>query len=130
MSASGRARIDPRERFAGHEKTFNLEKEFEALPNESRVHNGHMQKALYRHGPVITAIFSLEKDGFLNEHKADGESILHVIDGQLFVKTAENEYTLNTNEMLLLDPGVVHDMKAVKPTRLLFTFMRLDGKDD
>jgi hypothetical protein len=50
--------VHPRERFAGSEKLFKLDQEFAALPNESTVHGGHMQKALYRHKTVTTAIFA------------------------------------------------------------------------
>jgi quercetin dioxygenase-like cupin family protein len=127
--SSGRTRVHPRERFAGHEKLFKLSDEFATLPKESSVHQGHMQKALYRHKAVTTAIFAFEAGGAINEHQTEGELTIHVLTGKLFVRTAENEYTLGPNELLLLDPGVTHDIKAVEATKLLMTFVQLRDED-
>lgn len=127
-TSSERRRIAPRERFAGSEKQFNLDAEFASLPDESTVRQGHMQKAIYRHGRVTTAIFDFEAEGGIDQHKLEGESTLHVLEGQLFVQTSENEYTLSANELLLLDPGIAHDLKAVTPTRVLMTVVLDDGK--
>jgi len=120
-----RARVHPRERFAGSEKLFKLDEEFDALPNESTMHGGHMQKALYRHKTVTTAIFALEAGGVLNEHDTDCELTILVLSGKLFVRTDQHEYTLGPNELLLLDPGVKHDMKAVDATKMLMTFVQI-----
>jgi quercetin dioxygenase-like cupin family protein len=127
MSASPqRARVHPRERFAGSEKLFQLDREFGALPDESTVHGGHMQKALYRHKTVTTAIFAFEPGGWIDEHETECELTILVLEGKLFVTTEESEYTLGRNEMLLLNPGVKHDIKAVEPTRLLMTFVQIE----
>ena len=40
------------------------------------------------------------------------------------VATAEHEYVLGPNDLLLLDPGVPHDLKAIEPSRMLMTFVR------
>lgn len=120
-----RSRVHPRERFAGSEKLFKLDEEFAALPNESTMHGGHMQKALYRHKTVTTAIFAFESGGTINAHETDCELTIHVLSGKLFVHTNQHEYTLAASEMLLLDPGVTHDIKAVEETRLLMTFVQI-----
>jgi quercetin dioxygenase-like cupin family protein len=119
----GRVRTDPRERFAGSEKHFDLAREFEQLPRESVLRQGHMQKALYRHGPATTGIWIFEKDGGLTQHVIEGEAFIHVLEGRLFVRTAENEYTLGAGEILLLDAGTPHDMRAVVKTRMMMTFV-------
>lgn len=123
-----RARVHPRERFAGTEKVFKLDEEFAALPNESTMHGGHMQKALYRHKTVTTAIFAFEPDGTIDAHETECELTIHVLSGKLFIHTDQNEYTLGPNEMLLLDPGVTHDIKAVDATKLLMTFVQIDSE--
>jgi outer membrane lipoprotein-sorting protein/uncharacterized cupin superfamily protein len=120
-----RTRVHPRERFAGSEKLFKLDHEFAALPNESTLHGGHMQKALYRHKTVTTAIFAFEPGGWIDEHQTDGELTIHVLSGKLFVRTDQNEYTLGPNDLLLLDPGVKHDLKAMEETKLLMTFVQI-----
>lgn len=119
----GRRRIHPRERFAGAERIFNLERAFAELPAESQPRQGHMQKALYRLGPTTTAIFAFDKGGSIDQHSPEGESIIHVLTGRLSVRTAKKRHELGPNDLLLLNPGVPHDLKALEPTRMLMTFV-------
>lgn len=117
----GRPRIPPRERFAGTERLFNLEKAFAELPGESTPRQGHMQKALYRLGPTTTAIFAFETGGEIDQHSVDGESIIHVLSGRMSIRTAQSKRELGPNDLMMLDPGVPHDVKALEPTRMLMT---------
>ncbi len=116
-----RLRIPPRERFSGSERVFDLDAAFAELPAESVPRQGHMQKALYRLGPATTAIFAFEAGGGLEQYAVDGEAIIHVISGRLLVRTGGSSYTLTANQMVMLNPGVPHDLEALKPTRLLLT---------
>jgi quercetin dioxygenase-like cupin family protein len=118
-----RRRIPPRERFSGSERVFNLDKAFADLPGESTPRQGHMQKALYRLGPTTTAIFAFEKGGAIEQHTAEGESIIHVLSGRLSVRTSKSKHELRANDLLLLNPGVPHDLEALEPTRMLMTFV-------
>lgn len=124
-----RRRIHPRERFAGAERIFNLDKAFADLPAESQPRQGHMQKALYRLGPTTTAIFAFDKGGSIDQHSPEGESIIHVLTGRLSVRTAKARHELGPNDLLLLDPGVAHDLKALEPTRMLMTFVLGDASE-
>ncbi len=116
-----RLRVPPRERFAGCERIVDLRAAFSALPAESVPRKGHMQKTLYRLGPTTTAIFAFERGHGLDQYAVDGEAIIHVIRGRLRVRTAESEYDLAENQMLLLDPGVPHEVTALEPARMLLT---------
>ena len=116
-----RPRQHPRERFADTEKVYLLDDEFAAMAEESTVHQGHMQKALYRHGGVTTAIFQFESEGLIREHSVSGESIVHVLTGELAVTTETTTHTLPAGSLLLLKPDVKHDLRATKPTRMLMT---------
>jgi quercetin dioxygenase-like cupin family protein len=119
-----RRRVPPRQRFAGTERVFNLRKAFAQLPRESTPRQGHMQKALYRLGPTTTAIFAFKKDGRIDHHVFDGEAIIQVLRGRISVCTKHKRHLLKTNELMMLDPGVPHDFKALRPTRLLVTFVQ------
>lgn len=120
-----RTRMAPRDRFAGAEQAFRLADEFANLPAQSTPRQGHMQKALYRHGPVTTAIFEFQKDGHINQHAIEGESILHVLEGRVIVHTPTAEYDLGPNDLLLIDPAVPHDIRAAERSRLLMTVVLL-----
>ena len=119
--AAGRPRIPPRERFAGVERVFNLDEAFAQLPGESRLRQGHMQKALYRLGPTTTAIFSFDNGAGLEQHTMEGEAIIHVLAGRLSVRTAKAQHELGPNDLMMLDPGVAHTLQAIEPTRMLMT---------
>jgi len=121
--AQSRPRIPPRVRFAGPERVINLEQAFAELPAESTPRQGHMQKALYRLGPTTTAIFEFEAGGAIDQHTAEAEAIIHVLSGRLMVRTANAKHELGPNDVMLLDPGVPHDLKALAPTRMLMTFV-------
>jgi quercetin dioxygenase-like cupin family protein len=118
-----RPRIPPRVRFAGTERVFNLDQAFAELPAESTPRQGHMQKALYRLGPTTTAIFEFSAGGGIDQHTIEGESTIHVLSGRLSVRTAVAQHELGPNDLLLLDPGVPHDLTALEPTRMLMTFV-------
>ena len=118
-----RPRVPPRERFKWTERVFNLDKAFADLPGESTSRQGHMQKALYRLGPTTTAIFAFEKGSTIDQHTMEGEAIIHVMSGRLSVRTAKGKRDLRTNDLMLLDPGVPLDLKALEPTRMLMTFV-------
>ena len=128
MSTFERRRVAPRERFAKSERQLNLDREFENLPSESELRQGHMQKALYKHGAATTGIFIFEANGGIDQHRVEGEAAIHVLEGQLLVRTGEGEYTLSRNDVLLLNPDVPHDLRAVEPTRMLMTVVLSDGE--
>jgi quercetin dioxygenase-like cupin family protein len=119
-------RIPPRTRFAGSEHIVHLEPAFAALPSESTVHQGHMQKALYRLGRTTIAIFHFETGGRMTPHLVEGEAIIHVLSGRLRVHTSQALHDLSGGSLLLLDPNVPHDVTALEPTRMLLTVV-LDG---
>lgn len=122
-----RRRVPPRERFSGKERVFDLEQAFADLPAESTLRQGHMQKALYRLGPTTTAIFTFERGGRIDRHRLDGESIMHVLSGCLEIRTPRGTRELGPGEMMLLNPGVPHDLTARRATRMLMTFVLKDS---
>ena len=46
-----------------------------------------------------------------------------MISGRLSVRTAKGTQELKTNDLMMLDPSVPHDLKALEPTRMLMTFV-------
>lgn len=116
-----RLRVHPRERFAASELRFNLAEAFERLKEESVARQGHIQKTLYHHGPTTLAIFAFEAGAAMDQHAVDGEAILHVLNGRLTVTTEDATHDLRAGSVLLLDPGVPHDVHAKEPTHLMLT---------
>lgn len=119
---SGRTRVPPQERFAPAEGEFDLEAASHALWNEANAgQHGHRQMALFRHGPATLALYCFEPGASLPDHAVDGPVIIQVLEGELIVRTEQNQHTLPAGRMLRLAPGVTHDVEARKRSRMLLT---------
>lgn len=114
-----RLRPRPSERFASSELVYDLQQEFERLPEESRPRQGHMQKAIWKHGRLTCALFEFEPGGSIPAHSVEGEAVLHVISGHIAVNADGQEHVLGPGQVLLLDPRVPHDLSAEEPARVL-----------
>ncbi len=117
-----RLRRAPVERFAGREHAYNLAEIAEELRAEPRpATNGHRQITIAHHGPVALVLFDFEADGRLVDHVADGLVTIHALEGHVQVKTEEGERELSTGTVLVLSPGVTHDLRAIVPSQVLLT---------
>jgi quercetin dioxygenase-like cupin family protein len=118
----GRLREHPQQRFAAHEQFFDLQAAVEHLAaEEGMTADGHRQIALYRHGPMTVGLFIFERGGRLPDHSAEGVVMLQTLSGALEVKTAARTHALTPGQMLVLAPGVKHDVLAHQPSRMLMT---------
>jgi quercetin dioxygenase-like cupin family protein len=125
-----RRRTPPRERFVGEEHLFDLEAESARLrtePGEAR--DGHRQITLFRGGGVSIVLFDFEAEGWLRDHAADGYVTVHVLDGEIRMTTDTQEHRMPAGSLLVLRPGVRHDVRAEIPSRMLLT-VRLDPAED
>lgn len=59
------------------------------------------------------------------EHKIDGELTLQCIEGELRVHAHGREISLVPGQMLFLDGGVSHSVKAIKDSSALLTLLRI-----
>ncbi len=120
--SESRLREHPDQRFAGLIHHVDLNEAVERLRHEPvRLTHGHRQMALYHHGSLTVALFQFNPDGGLEKHVADAAVIIHVLEGTISVKTAESTTTLTSGQMLMLPPGVPHDLTAPHPALVLLT---------
>ena len=125
-----RQRTPPGERFAGGEHLFDLAAESQRLrdePGEAR--DGHRQITLFRGGGVSIVLFDFEAGGRLADHAADGYVTVLVLEGDVRMTTAEDRHRMSSGSLLVLRPGVRHDVEAETASRLLLT-VRLDPSED
>ena len=121
-SDSDRLRTAPAERFAGPRHHLSLREELEALRAEDHpARDGHRQIALFHRGPVTQVLFAFEDDGHLREHSAPGLVTIHVLEGRLEVAAAGRKHDLPAGEVLILDPDVPHDVRALERSAMLLT---------
>jgi quercetin dioxygenase-like cupin family protein len=117
-----RLRRAPVERFAGPEHVYNLAEIAEKLRAEPHpATNGHRQITIAHNGSVALVLFDFEAGGRLVDHVADGLVTIHALTGHVQVKTAEGERELDAGTLLVLSPGVAHDLHASVPSQVLLT---------
>jgi quercetin dioxygenase-like cupin family protein len=90
---------------------------------------GHRQITLFRGGGVSIVLFDFEPGGWLKDHAADGYVSVHVLRGELRMTTSANEYRMPSGSLLVLRPGVRHDVRAEIASQMLLT-VRLDPAED
>jgi len=127
--SSERLREHPEERFrpAVHEIDLGAAAaQIEAEPlGEARKHR---QKTLYKQGPMTVALFHFEAGSGLPPHVADGVVTVHVLTGRLRMMAQGEAHDLPAGKMLVMAPGVRHDVQAVEDSRMLLTVC-LDGNE-
>jgi quercetin dioxygenase-like cupin family protein len=119
---AGRLREHPQARFAAPEQFFDLNAAVEHLKAEhGMMAEGHRQIALYRHGPMTVGLFLFERGGRVPDHSAEGVVMLQPLSGAIEVKTESRTHALKPGQVLMLAPGVKHDVVAHEPSRMLMT---------
>lgn len=121
-------RQPPRERFAGAEHLFDLDAAAEALAREpAGERDGHRQIALFREDGLTMILFDFEEGGHLRDHSAPGIVAVQVLSGDLRMTTPEGEHAMRRGALLVLRPGVHHDVHAVTASRMLLTVCLTGG---
>lgn len=117
----------PKERFAGSQHRIDLKQVEARLRDKSAIPaTGHRQETLYKGsdasgGPTTIALFDFAEGAGLPKHVARGVVMIHVIEGHLRVIAAGEEIHLGADQMLVMNPGVEHDVFAVKRSSMLLT---------
>ncbi|HZN66342.1 MAG TPA: cupin domain-containing protein [Tepidisphaeraceae bacterium] len=117
-----RRRQHPTERFHPDQHPIDLGQAASRLlaePPSGR--RGQRQKTLYRHGPVTVALFLFDRGSHMPQHVAEGVVTVHVLEGRLKMSAEGQSHELTAGQLLVLAPGVRHDVLAEEPTRMLLT---------
>lgn len=129
MSAPGRLREHPQDRFSGPLHRIDLTAVAAALRAEPHAAvAGHRQIALYREGRLTQVLFLFEPGGHFKESGADGSAdgviTIHVLSGRLSVGAADAVHELGPGQLLVLSPNMPHTVKAPVPAEMLLTVCR------
>ncbi len=122
ISTPDRLRQHPDNRFEAAQHEIDLEQVAakllaEPLPQK----RNHRQETLYKHGPVTVALFLFEAGGELPQHEAGGVVTVQVLAGRLRMTVEGEVHEMTAGQMLVMAPGVRHDVQAVEATRMLLT---------
>jgi quercetin dioxygenase-like cupin family protein len=117
-----RLRLAPIERFAGDVHSFDLNETLQKLRAEAHAGpSGHRQITIFHRAPVTKVLFAFEPGGELADHAANGLVTIHVIDGQLTVRAAEQTHELQAGMVVILSPNVRHSVHASQAGAMLLT---------
>src|ERR1035437_4236065 len=119
---SERLREHPEPRFAASQHAFNLDALALRLKQEFQAgEEGHRQETLYKHGSTTVAFFVFGHLTRLPPHRAKGVAIIHVLKGYLQITAEEQVHDLRAGNLLVLAPGVEHNVVAYQESEMLLT---------
>lgn len=108
-----RSRAAPSERFAAEHLALDLHAEAAALEAEpTPKKHGHRQKTLFKNSGRTVALFVLDAGAGLAEHATSGIVTVQAIEGEVDVTAGGAEYHLRAGMLLVMAPGVRHDVRA------------------
>jgi quercetin dioxygenase-like cupin family protein len=117
-----RLRPHPEKRFLPPQLQIDLEQVASRLQGEPSSENRkHRQETLYHHGPLTVALFLFDQGASLPQHVAEGVVTVHVLQGRLKMAASGQVHDLPAGSLLVLAPGVQHDVQAIEATRMLLT---------
>lgn len=122
MDHDDTTRIPPRLRFLGSEHMLDLGVETERLREETgNTRDGHRQITLFHRGGLSIILFDFDTGGFIKNHAADGFVAIQVLSGEIGITSPTGEYQMPAGALLVLEPGIRHDVQAFEPSRMLLT---------
>ena len=71
------------------------------------------------------ALFDFEAGGRLTDHQADAQVTILALTGVLEVSTRAQTHRVPKGSLLVLDPGVRHDVFAPEKSQMLLTVARV-----
>jgi quercetin dioxygenase-like cupin family protein len=84
-------------------------------------HSGLYSKFLLKADDLRLLLIAMETGAKLKEHHADGTVSVHALEGALCIHVQEQTHNLHAGQILLLAPGIKHDLKALEDSALLLT---------
>ena len=123
-----RLRQRPDDRFAAPLHHIDLAHATAELSSEAPASPGkHRQETLYKHGHVTIALFKFERGAQMLPHVAAGVVTVQVLKGRLKMTAEGKSHEVSTGQLLVMAPGVLHDVLAEEPTQMLLTVCLKDS---
>lgn len=122
VPGSERLRQHPTPRFAAPQHAYELDQVTAKLRQELDAGQaGHRQETLYKRGPTTVALFLFGHLTRLPPHRTKGVVTIHLLEGHLRITAEDQVHDLHAGHLLVLAPGVEHDVVAREASRMLLT---------
>jgi quercetin dioxygenase-like cupin family protein len=76
---------------------------------------------LVKTGPIRVSVLALDEGGQLEDRSVDGPFTIQCLLGRVGVSVQGREHRISTGDLLVVDAGVVHDIRAEEACMLLVT---------
>jgi len=117
-----RLREHPENRFQAPQHQIDLNQVADKLMAEPlQGKRLHRQETIYKHTSATIALFLFEQGASLPEHLAEGVVSVQVLEGKLKMNVEGQLHDLLAGQILVLAPGVKHNVRAEAPSRMLLT---------
>jgi quercetin dioxygenase-like cupin family protein len=110
--------------------TFDLAAEIEQLNNEEHwVKDGRISKTLVKHSDFRIVLMFMKAGTLMQEHKTDARISIHALSGRLLIKLDGQTVELPAGHLLVLEKGLLQDVKAMEESALLLSISWPHGVD-
>jgi len=123
-----RPREHPEQRFDAQALRYDLSQQTRSLQAKAATGGepGHRQVTLYKGsdintGPTTIALFDFDAGAALPPHPAAGVVSIHVLTGLIQIAAAGENHELAPGQLLVLQPSVRHDVRAIEASQMLLT---------
>jgi len=98
----------------------NITEEIARLKDAAEWKSGdRLAVSLVKNDALNVLLMVLEKGAQLHEHRTKGPIVLQLVSGAIRFVAESNERSLSTGEMVALDRGIAHSVKALEESTLL-----------
>lgn len=110
--------------------TFDLVAELKQLNNEEHwLKDGRISKTLVKHSDFRIVLMFMKAGTLMQEHKTDARISIHALSGRLLIKLDRQTVELPAGHLLVLEKGLLHDVKALEESAFLLSISWPHGVD-
>ena len=91
------------------------------VEGSSEEHPGRTTKMLVKHTEFKIVLVAMRAGNTWEEHETDARIIVQPIFGHIRFRTPESSFDLREGQILVLNPGVSHDVSALEESAFLLT---------
>ncbi|NQV14550.1 cupin domain-containing protein [bacterium] len=90
--------------------------------------NAIVSKTLRKSATLNLTLFAFDAGQGLSGHSSPMDAYVQILSGKMNITIAENNFTLESDQMILMPAEVPHALEAIEPTRMLLTMTPKAGQ--
>jgi quercetin dioxygenase-like cupin family protein len=114
---------------AGPSLTFDLSRQIKELRRETYWQGGRNSRTLARFDDLRIVLTAIQANTTIHEHRSAGRISLQTIEGHLRMHAGGRAFDLPAGKVIVLDPGVPHDVHAMEDSAFLLTIAWPGGSE-